>query len=134
MLHDRKGSLIPDSVLISGEVAKIESHARATAAKFGGADLPALPENRLNALGYRFINEKSYDKAVDILAYNVRLYPRSPNTYDSLAEAYLTKGDKENAVKFYRLAIEKNPGNSDFEKRLLQSTKAKLKELGVEIN
>ncbi len=46
----------------------------------------------------------------------------------------LTKGDKENAVKYYRLAVEKNPGNSDFEKRLLQSSKAKLKELGVEIN
>jgi tetratricopeptide (TPR) repeat protein len=60
-----------------------------------------------------------------------RLYPDSPNTYDSLAEAYLAKGDQENAIKYYRLAVEKNPGNSDVEKRILQNSKGKLEELGV---
>jgi tetratricopeptide (TPR) repeat protein len=68
---------------------------------------------------------------IKILSYKITLYPNSPNTYDSLAEAYLTKGDKENAVKYYKLAIEKNPGNSACEKRLLQSSQGKLKELGV---
>ncbi len=124
---------IPDSILISGDVAKIEGHVKAAAKKFEGIDLPAAPENRLNATGYRFINEKSYDKAIAVLAYNVKLYPNSPNTYDSLAEAYFSKGDKENAIKYYRLAVEKNPGRSDLERRILQGSKAKLKELGVEM-
>jgi predicted negative regulator of RcsB-dependent stress response len=48
-------------------------------------------------------------------------------------EAYLSKGDRENAVKHYKLAVEKNPGKTEFEKRLLQGSKGKLKELGIDI-
>jgi len=124
---------IPDSVLTAGDVDKIENLRKEIAKKFRDIDMPAIPENRLNALGYRFLNEKSYDKAIDILRYNIKLYPNSPNTYDSLAEAYLTKGDKENAIKYYKLAVEKNPRHSEYEKRLLQSSQGKLKELGVEV-
>jgi hypothetical protein len=39
-------------------------------------------------------------------------------------------GDRENAVKHYRLAAEINPGESDYAKRVLENSKAKLKELG----
>ncbi len=130
LLYLFEGWKVPDSILVSGDVARIDGHVKAIAQKFAGLDQPALPENRLNALGYRFINEKSYDKAVEVLSYNVRLYPNSPNTYDSLAEAYLNKGDRENAIKYYKLAVERNPGNTDFEKRLLGVSRAKLEELG----
>jgi tetratricopeptide (TPR) repeat protein len=133
LLYLFDGWRIPDSVLASGDVARIDSHVKTIAKKFEGLDLPTIPENRLNALGYRFINEKSYDQAVEVLAYNSRLYPNSANTYDSLAEAYFTKGDRENAIKYYQLAVEKNPGNTDFEKRILQSSKGKLKELGIDM-
>ncbi len=134
LLYVFDGWKIPDSVLASGDVARIESHLEATAKRFVAIDQPVIPENRLNALGYRFIQEGSYDKAVDILGYNVRLYPDSPNTYDSLAEAYFTKGDRENAIKYYKLAVEKNPGNTDYERRILQNSKGKLKELGIDID
>ncbi len=134
LLYLFDGWKIPDSVMASGDVARIEGHVKAMAGRFEGIDQPAIPENRLNALGYRFINEKSFDKAIDILAYNVRLYPDSPNTYDSLGEAYLAKGDRESAIKYYKLAVEKNPGNSDNEKRILQNSKGKLKELGIDLN
>ncbi len=134
LLYVFDGWKIPDSILASGDVARIESHLEMTAKRFEGLDQPAIPENRLNALGYRFIQEGSYDKAVDILDYNVRLYPNSPNTYDSLAEAYFTTGDRENAIKYYKLAVEKNPGNTDYEKRILQNSKGKLKQLGIDID
>lgn len=133
LLYLFDGWRIPDSIMASGDVARIESHLKVIAKKFEGLDQIAIPENRLNALGYRFINERSYDKAVEVLAYNIRLYPNSPNTYDSLAEAYFSKGDRENAIKYYKLAVEKNPGNTDYEKRILQSSKGKLKELGVDM-
>jgi len=134
LLYLFDGWKIPDSIMISGDIALIEEHVKQIAKKFEGLDQPAFPENRLNALGYRFINEGSYDKAVDILAYNIRLYPDSPNTYDSLGEAYLTKGDRENAIKYYKLAVEKNHRSTDYEKRILQNSRGKLKELGIEIN
>jgi len=73
--------------------------------------------SRLPALGCRFIKKEGpYDKTVDVLACHVRLCPSSPDSYDSLAEACFIKGDGENAINFYRLAVEKNTGDTDCEK------------------
>jgi hypothetical protein len=41
-------------------------------------------------------------------------------------------GDKENAIQSYRLAIKMNPGDTESAKRILQNSKNKLRELGVE--
>jgi tetratricopeptide (TPR) repeat protein len=71
------------------------------------------------------LSRKEFNKAI-------KLFPKSFNALDSLAEAYLTMGDKENAIKFYTSAGELNPGDSDYAKRVLQNSKTKLKELGVE--
>ena len=133
LLYLFEGWKIPDSILNSGDVARIESHQKEVARKFEGLGQMTIPEARLNALGYRFINEKSYDKAVEIFTYNLTLYPNSPNAHDSLAEAYLSRSDKENAIKYYKMAVEKNPGNTEYEKRILQNSRNKLKELGVDL-
>jgi cytochrome c-type biogenesis protein CcmH/NrfG len=37
------------------------------------------------------------------------MFPESINVYDSLGEAYLAKGDKENALKNYKKSVELNP-------------------------
>ena len=133
LLFSFDGWRVPESVLAAADITELENHAKEVARKFSGIELPVLPENRLNALGYRFLNEKAYDKAIDVLRYNVKLYPNSPNTYDSLGEAFLIKGDKENAVKYLKLAVEKNPGKTEYEKRILESSKDKLKKLGIEM-
>jgi tetratricopeptide (TPR) repeat protein len=88
-----------------------------------------LPEAQINAMGYNMIQRKMYDKAVEILLYNVKRFPKSFNAHDSLAEAYTAMGDKANAINYYKLAVELNPGVSDFEKRVLQNSKDKLGEL-----
>ena len=44
----------------------------------------------------------------------------------------MTMGDKANAIQYYERAVELNPGVSDFEKRTLQNSKDKLRELGAE--
>jgi tetratricopeptide (TPR) repeat protein len=56
----------------------------------------------------------------------------SVNAHDSLGEAYMIMGDKEKAIKFYKLAVELNPGDTPYAKRVLQNSKDKLRELGVE--
>ena len=38
----------------------------------------------------------------------------------------------ENAVKYYKLAVELNPGDTAYAKRILKNSKDKLRELGVE--
>lgn len=130
LLYLFEGWRIPDSVLAAGEMARIEKHREQMAKKFPGLSQIPIPEERLNAVGYRLFNRKVYDRAVEILTYAVKTYPDSPNAYDSLADAYLLKNDKESAIKFYRLAVEKNPGNTALEKRILQNSRDKLKELG----
>ena len=40
-------------------------------------------------------------------------------------------GDKENARKYYKLALELNPGDSDYDKRVLQNSKDNLQGFGV---
>jgi tetratricopeptide (TPR) repeat protein len=67
-------------------------------------------EAELNTYGYNLmLQEKNIDKAIEILRLNVEKFPTSWNVYDSLAEAYGTKGDKDNAVKNYTLALDKAP-------------------------
>jgi len=129
------GWKIPDAMMRDADVDAIDGYLKtnlAKWAKYGFNASAALPEQRLNALGYNMLNRKEYDKAVRIFLYNIKLFPKSFNALDSLAEAYLTMGDKANAIKFYKSAVEMNPGDSDYAKRILLNSKTKLKELGVE--
>jgi len=123
------GWKIPFDVIMSGNVSTIQEHADKMKAKYGGRLEYSVPEILLNQVGYQLLNSKSFDRALDILTLNMNLHPNSPNAYDSLAECYLTRGDKEQAKTYYELAIQKNPGKTDYEKRILQNSKDKLKEL-----
>jgi len=123
------GWKIPFDVIMSGDVSVIQEHGNKMKAKYGGRLDYTLPENLLNQVGYQLLNSKSLDRALDILTLNMKLHPNSPNAYDSLAECYLTRGDKARAKEYYELAIQKNPGMTDYEKRILQNSKDKLKEL-----
>jgi tetratricopeptide (TPR) repeat protein len=69
-------------------------------------------EAAINRLGYDLLGRtrpEDLDKAIEVFKLNVDDYPRSANVYDSLAEAYLKKGNKELAVKFYSKALELDP-------------------------
>jgi hypothetical protein len=77
-------------------------------------------EGQINRFGYNMINAKQYDAAVGLLSINVELYPESFNAYDSLAEAYMLKGDTEKAVRFYKKSLELNAGNTNATRMLEQ--------------
>jgi CubicO group peptidase (beta-lactamase class C family) len=64
---------------------------------------------QLNRLGYQLIGMKRMDDAIKILALNVEMFPKYANGYDSLGEAYMIAGDKENAIKYYEKALELDP-------------------------
>ncbi len=63
--------------------------------------------NVLNTLGYTFLNQHKLDDALVVFKVNLKKYPELANCYDSLAECYLTRGENENAIKYYKLAFEK---------------------------
>ena len=72
-----------------------------------------LKEAELNEFGYHFIGKNEKNKALEIFKLNVSLFPQSSNTYDSLAEIYELIGDKEEAIKNYKRALELDPSNSN---------------------
>lgn len=59
--------------------------------------------------------------AVKVFELNTIVFPNSSNTFDSLAESYMATGNKEQAIKFYKKAIELDPYN--------ENAKSKLKKL-----
>jgi tetratricopeptide (TPR) repeat protein len=67
-------------------------------------ELAAEPD--INAYGYQLLGAGKVDSAIVVFRKNVKDYPRSWNTYDSLGEAYAKKGDKRRAVEQYNKASE----------------------------
>jgi Predicted membrane protein (DUF2306) len=68
-------------------------------------------ENELNNLGYQLIRANKFKEAIRIFQINVEAFPKSANTYDSLAEGYMDDGDKGLAVANYQKSLELNPKN-----------------------
>jgi len=66
-------------------------------------------ENELNAYGYQLLANNQMDKAIEIFVLNTQRNPKSPNVWDSLGEAYATKGDKKNAIINFKKALSMNP-------------------------
>lgn len=69
-------------------------------------------EPDLNQLGYRLLQQNKVTEAIEIFKLNVAAFPQGFNTYDSLAEAYMTHGDKELAITNYKKSLELNPQNN----------------------
>lgn len=77
-----------------------------------------VTEVQLNTLGYRLLGLKRVPEAIEVFRLNVAAYPRSANAYDSLGEAYLTRGDREEAIRSYRRSLELNPQNANAVEKL----------------
>jgi len=68
-------------------------------------------EDELNTLGYEFIKAKKFEEAIRVFQLNVDAYPKSANTYDSLAEAYMDDGNTSQAIVNYQKSLQLNPKN-----------------------
>jgi tetratricopeptide (TPR) repeat protein len=80
-------------------------------------------EASINALGYELLLEKQYGAAIEIFLKNVKLFPNSANTYDSLGEAYMNTGNKELAIENYKKSLELDPNNDNAKKMIEQLQK-----------
>jgi hypothetical protein len=68
-------------------------------------------ESELNSLGYKFIRKNKFKEAIRIFQLNVEAYPKSANTYDSLAEGYMDDGENALAIANYQKSLQLNPKN-----------------------
>ncbi len=62
-------------------------------------------EAEINSFGYRLVQLKKMDEAIEMFKLNVELYPESANVYDSLGDAYEQLGNKAEAIKNYEKAV-----------------------------
>ncbi len=75
------------------------------------------PESQLNNIGYFLLQQqKQVEGAILLFEFNAELHPGSWNAWDSLAEAYYTKGEKQKALQLYRKSLELNPANENGKK------------------
>lgn len=82
--------------------------------------LDAKPDEQfVNTIGYVALHERQIpDKAVSIFEINAGNYPQSLNVWDSLADAYLVKGNKEKAKMCYEKILALSPNNPNAKKNL----------------
>jgi CubicO group peptidase (beta-lactamase class C family) len=81
----------------------------------------AFTEKLLNRIGYELLGQKHVAGAIAVFEHNVKLYPKSWNAYDSLAEAYAADGNVRFAFQYYEKSLKLNPDN--------ENAKAALREL-----
>ncbi len=66
-------------------------------------------EWQINIVGHSLIEAKRYKEAKQVFQFNIEEYPKSPNVYDSYGDALLAEGDKVNAIKYFKKALEIDP-------------------------
>jgi len=104
-------TLVPFELLLAGKITEaIEGYRKIKKEKPGNM---SVSEDRINTLGYRLMQQKKLPEAIALLKLNVEFYPNAWNTYDTLAEAYMTNGDKDLAIANYKKSLELNPANSN---------------------
>lgn len=68
-----------------------------------------IVESSINTMGYRLLENGEIQAAIKVFDLNTQTFPLSANTWDSLAEAIMTKGDHEMAIRYYRVSLKLNP-------------------------
>jgi tetratricopeptide (TPR) repeat protein len=80
-----------------------------------------LDKSMLTAWGADLIDDNALPQAIDLLKFEVQIYPDTSSGHATLAEAYKKSGQKQLAIENYKKALAINPDNED--------AKEKLKEL-----
>ena len=90
----------------------------------------------VNYIGYEHMLAGDTKSAVEIMKLNATAFPDSPNVYDSLGDAYLADGQKEQARASAKKALAMLPSDTrDSEQKkngIRQNSEKKLKDLGQE--
>ena len=97
-----------------------------------GQRVALFPEAQLNQLGYFHLQAGRIDEAIRLFRLNTIAYPTSANTYDSLGDAYLAKGQNELALRMSERALEllaKDRSSEDRKKAIRESAEQKIAKL-----
>lgn len=92
-----------------------------------------FPEGEANLHGYSLLQAGNTKDAIAMFQMNVQAYPSSANTYDSLADAHLAAGNREEALKLAEKTLEMLPNDKnappEFKLLIKESAEKKIQEL-----
>ncbi len=57
-------------------------------------------------MGYEHLNNGEIKQAISVFELNTETVPTSANTWDSLAEAAMSKGDHDSAIRYCQRSVE----------------------------
>jgi tetratricopeptide (TPR) repeat protein len=94
-------------LFMAGKLDQVEAEAKkmATDPKYQYVNF----EQKFNQAGYDLMNSKQMESALFVFQLNTKLYPKSANTWDSLAEGHWKSGKTDKAIEYYNKAIELDP-------------------------
>ncbi len=72
-----------------------------------------LAEAHINTIGYLLLRQKKIDDAIAVLELNAADFPQSGNVWDSLAEAWMEKGNNALAIEYYQKSLTLDPQNNN---------------------
>lgn len=101
-------------ILKNGGIVKLESSLK----QILEANGMLYNDRHLNFFGYELMNDNLLDDAIEVFKLNAKLFPVEPNVWDSLAEAYMNKGENELAIANYKKVLELAPNNPNAKKML----------------
>jgi thiol-disulfide isomerase/thioredoxin len=109
--------LLQDAIDTAGLAAAQTRFADYQAGKLGEL---FLSESQMNGLGYRYLTKNKLPEALAVLGWNVALFPKSGNVYDSYGEVLLKNGQLADARQNYEKSLALDPSNKNAEKMLAE--------------
>ena len=92
-----------------------------------------FPEGEANVHGYSLLQAGNTKDAIAMFQMNVDAYPTSANTYDSLADAQVAAGNRDEALRLAQKALEVLPNDKnapeEFKQLVRESAEKKIQEL-----
>ena len=96
-------------------------------------DTVLFPEGEANLYGYSLLQAGNTKDAIGVFEMNAAAYPKSANTYDSLADAHLAAGNRSEALRLAEKALAMletdDTAPPAFKQLIRESAEKKVKEL-----
>ena len=96
-------------------------------------ELVLFPEGEMNLHGYSLLQAGSVKDAIVVFQMNVDAYPQSANTYDSLSDAQLAAGNRDEALRLAEKALavlaSDEQASDEFSALVRESAEKKIREL-----
>ena len=114
--------ILTETVNKSGAAAAVQQYRDLRKQYYGGQSYD-FSENALVPVALQLTNANKPDDALALLQLNAEFNPSSAPTYGGMAQAYLKKNDKENAIKNFEKVLQIDP-NNQLAKRQLEQLKS----------